>query len=95
MKVLQFGFGNRGAHNHLPHRMTVDTVAYTGTHDNDTTQGWWHSATKTERAAVDAYAGPVRRSSGVAADPRPHLQAWRRWRLFPRRICSNWALRRA
>jgi 4-alpha-glucanotransferase len=59
MKVLQFGFGNRGAHNHLPHRMTVDTVAYTGTHDNDTTQGWWQSATKYERAAVDAYAGPV------------------------------------
>jgi 4-alpha-glucanotransferase len=59
MKVMQFGFGNRGAHNHLPHRMTVDTVAYTGTHDNDTTQGWWQSATKYERAAVEAYAGPV------------------------------------
>ena len=59
MKVLQFGFSNKGAHIHLPHRFTPDTVAYTGTHDNDTTQGWWKTAGKAERAAVEAYAGPV------------------------------------
>jgi len=34
-------------------------VAYTGTHDNDTTQGWWRTAGKVERAAVEAYIGPV------------------------------------
>jgi 4-alpha-glucanotransferase len=34
-------------------------VAYTGTHDNDTTQGWWKLATKFEHAAVEAYVGPV------------------------------------
>ena len=44
MKVLQFGFGDKGAHNHLPHQFTPATVAYTGTHDNDTTQGWWQTA---------------------------------------------------
>ena len=59
MKVLQFGFGDKGAHIHLPHRYAPDTVAYTGTHDNDTTQGWWKTASKTERRAVEAYAGPV------------------------------------
>ena len=59
MKVLQFGFGNKGAHIHLPHRMTTATVAYTGTHDNDTTLGWWQTATKAERNAVEAYVGPV------------------------------------
>ena len=42
MKVLQFGFSDKGAHTHLPHQFTPDTVAYTGTHDNDTTQGWWN-----------------------------------------------------
>jgi 4-alpha-glucanotransferase len=42
MKVIQFGFSDKGAHIHLPHRYTPDTVAYTGTHDNDTTQGWWN-----------------------------------------------------
>jgi 4-alpha-glucanotransferase len=59
MKVLQFGFGSKGAHTHLPQRFTPSTVAYTGTHDNDTTQGWWNMATETERAAVEALVGPV------------------------------------
>jgi len=59
MKVLQFGFSSPGAHIHLPHRFTPDTVAYTGTHDNDTTQGWWQKAAKVERNAVEAYLGPV------------------------------------
>jgi 4-alpha-glucanotransferase len=59
MKVLQFGFGSKGAHIHLPHRFTPDTVAYTGTHDNDTTQGWWDATGKVERGAVEAYLGPV------------------------------------
>jgi 4-alpha-glucanotransferase len=59
MKVMQFGFSSKGAHPHLPHRYTADTVAYTGTHDNDTTFGWFVTASKTERAAVEAYVGPV------------------------------------
>jgi 4-alpha-glucanotransferase len=59
MKVLQFGFSDRGAHIHLPHRYTPETVAYTGTHDNNTTLGWWKTAGKVERAAVEAYVGPV------------------------------------
>ncbi len=59
MKVLQFGFSNKGAHTHLPHRFTVGTVAYTGTHDNDTTQGWWAAVSEAERDAVEALVGPV------------------------------------
>ncbi len=59
MKVLQFGFGSKDAHGHLPHRFSWDTVAYTGTHDNDTTQGWWNTANKAERVAVEALVGPV------------------------------------
>jgi len=59
MKVLQFGFNSKGAHMHLPHRYTPDTVAYTGTHDNDTTQGWWTGAGTAERAAIETYVGPV------------------------------------
>jgi 4-alpha-glucanotransferase len=59
MKVLQFGFNSKGAHMHLPHRFKPDTVAYTGTHDNDTTQGWWSAADRVERGAVEAYVGPV------------------------------------
>jgi 4-alpha-glucanotransferase len=58
MRVLQFGFGDRGAHNYLPHRFEPNTVVYTGTHDNDTTAGWWaQGANPTERAAVRVYTG--------------------------------------
>jgi 4-alpha-glucanotransferase len=59
MRVMQFGFSDKGAHPHLPHQYTPGTVAYTGTHDNDTTQGWWRTLGKAERAAVEAYVGPV------------------------------------
>lgn len=65
MKVLQFGFGSKGAHTHLPHQFAVSTVAYTGTHDNDTTLGWWRTANETERAAAEAYAGPLAESNPV------------------------------
>lgn len=59
MRVLQFGFGDKGAHIHLPHRYEPGTVAYTGTHDNNTTQGWWRIAGKHERAAAEALIGEV------------------------------------
>jgi 4-alpha-glucanotransferase len=56
--VLQFGFSNPGAHVYLPHRLTPDRVVYTGTHDNDTTLGWWKSITSAdERRAVRSYVG--------------------------------------
>jgi len=58
MAVLQFGFGDPGAHMYLPHRLSADRVVYTGTHDNDTTLGWWNSsATEYERRAAKAYVG--------------------------------------
>jgi 4-alpha-glucanotransferase len=60
MKVVQFGFGDKGAHIHLPHRMEPATVAYTGTHDNDTSMGWWRTTGQVEQKAVEAYVGPVR-----------------------------------
>jgi 4-alpha-glucanotransferase len=59
MKVLQFGFSDKGAHMHLPQQFVPATVAYTGTHDNDTTQGWWNTANEKEHAAVGALVGPV------------------------------------
>ena len=66
MKVIQFGFSDTSAHMHLPHQYTPETVAYTGTHDNDTTQGWWQTAGEQERAAAEAYVGPVSVIDGVA-----------------------------
>jgi 4-alpha-glucanotransferase len=58
MAVLQFAFGNPGAHGNLPHRLKPNCVLYTGTHDNDTTRGWFHSgASESEKLAAQAYCG--------------------------------------
>jgi 4-alpha-glucanotransferase len=44
MAILQFGFGNDAqAPTFRPHNYVRELVAYTGTHDNDTTVGWWNS----------------------------------------------------
>ena len=49
MRVLQFGFGDAKATNvNLPHNYLRKIVAYTGTHDNDTTIGWFRSPTQLE-----------------------------------------------
>lgn len=56
MKVLQFGFGELDSP-HLPHRYEPNVVVYTGTHDNDTAQGWFHSAPAHERQAAIDYLG--------------------------------------
>ncbi len=60
MRILQFGFADRGGHVYLPHRYVPNTVAYTGTHDNNTTLGWWRDdLTPDERTLVEAYLGPI------------------------------------
>jgi 4-alpha-glucanotransferase len=41
MRVLQFAFGGTSDNTHLPHNYVPNTVVYTGTHDNDTTVGWF------------------------------------------------------
>ncbi len=43
MKILQFAFGGDTKNHDLPHNYIKNCVAYTGTHDNDTTVGWWFS----------------------------------------------------
>jgi 4-alpha-glucanotransferase len=57
MAVLQFGFSDEGAHIYLPHR-AAGKVIYTGTHDNDTTIGWFNSGTADhERRNAECYLG--------------------------------------
>lgn len=56
MRILQFGFSDRGSHLYLPHRFVPNTVVYTGTHDNNTTLGWWmEDVGEAEQANVQAY----------------------------------------
>src|SRR5258708_4253315 len=59
IKVLQFAFGAPVAHLYCTHNFEPNCVVYTGTHDNDTTLGWWNSiATPEEKRAAAAYVGP-------------------------------------
>ena len=43
MRILQFAFGGDAKNHDLPHNYIENCIAYTGTHDNDTTVGWWKS----------------------------------------------------
>ena len=66
MRILQFGFSARGAHIYLPHRFVENTVVYTGTHDNNTTLGWWRDgATELERAHVATYLHPIEHDGDI------------------------------
>lgn len=49
MKVLQFAFDSREESDYLPHNYTKNCVVYTGTHDNDTTEGWFTALSAKDR----------------------------------------------
>lgn len=54
MKILQFAFDTREESDYLPHNYDKKCIAYTGTHDNDTANGWLESADKKDVAhAID------------------------------------------
>ena len=64
MSVLQFAFGNDAANAYLPHQQIPNAVVYTGTHDNDTSLGWYRT--------VDARTGDhVRRYLRVTGAEMP------------------------
>jgi 4-alpha-glucanotransferase len=66
MRILQFGFGDRGSHLYLPHRYVPNTVTYTGTHDNNTTLGWWRDdVNPIERENVQAYLQPIEQEGDI------------------------------
>lgn len=57
MKVLQFAFDGNPENVYLPHNYPRDCVVYTGTHDNQTTIGWFQSCNEIERQQVQTYIG--------------------------------------
>ena len=80
MAILQFAFGNDPqARSFQPHNYEPDTVAYTGTHDNDTVLGWWRGdAGESVRSEED-----VRREKAFA---REYL------RVGPSEAEMNWVM---
>jgi 4-alpha-glucanotransferase len=57
MRILQFAFDGKSENPYLPHNYEARTVVYTGTHDNDTTRGWWESLPEAQRDQVRRYFG--------------------------------------
>ena len=57
MRILQFAFAGDPHNNFLPHNYHSNTVVYSGTHDNDTTVGWYASATEREKEFLKRYCG--------------------------------------
>ncbi|MCK5121136.1 MAG: 4-alpha-glucanotransferase [Methylococcales bacterium] len=57
MKILQFAFDGSADNFYLPHNHEKNSVVYTGTHDNDTTLGWFESLNDHERHRVYEYLG--------------------------------------
>jgi 4-alpha-glucanotransferase len=57
MRILQFAFAEDNTNLFLPHNYIPNTIAYTGTHDNDTMLGWWNTASEREISAVRHYLG--------------------------------------
>ncbi len=57
MRVLHFAFDGDPSHPFLPHRHVGNCVVYTGTHDNDTTLGWWATLGEREQRFAREYLG--------------------------------------
>jgi 4-alpha-glucanotransferase len=69
-RVLQFAFDGRNDNPHLPHNYGPNTVVYTGTHDNNTTRGWFEELPPDQRQAVWRY---LKRPAGETGDATPAL----------------------
>ncbi|MCX7192673.1 MAG: 4-alpha-glucanotransferase [Proteobacteria bacterium] len=57
MRILQFAFAEDRSNYFLPHNYIANTIAYTGTHDNDTLTGWWNTASDQEKTFAREYLG--------------------------------------
>lgn len=57
MRVLQFAFDGSPTNPYLPHRLQRESIVYTGTHDNDTSLGWYRGLDEATRERVDLTLG--------------------------------------
>jgi 4-alpha-glucanotransferase len=75
MRVLQFGFDGNPENPHLPRNYVHNTVGYTGTHDNNTTRGWFEMLPEQQKQTLWAY---LRRAPGESREVAPELMrlAW-------------------
>jgi 4-alpha-glucanotransferase len=82
MKILQFAFDGSAANPYLPHNHEQRSVVYTGTHDNDTSLGWYGTLDSSMRAHVNEYLG-CRSAEAVPALIRAALASVARLAVVP------------
>jgi len=76
MSVLQFAFDGDQQNAFLPHNTVENMVAYTGTHDNDTSRGWYHELSEQNREYFWKYLGTDPLHESEVADVMIDV-AWR------------------
>jgi 4-alpha-glucanotransferase len=69
-RVLQFAFDGGAENPYLPHNYVPNTVVYTGTHDNNTTSGWYEALPNDQRQNLWQY---LKRSPGGSSEAAPEL----------------------
>jgi 4-alpha-glucanotransferase len=83
MKVLQFAFDSREDSDYMPHNYERNCVVYTGTHDNDTSQGWFQTALSEDAAMAKEYFGLKSERQGNWAFIRSALSSVARLAVIP------------
>jgi len=85
MNVLQFAFGEDMPESpYLPHHHITNAVAYTGTHDNNTTVGWYQDMKKTEKKNLKEYTGmPVNAKNVSEILCRMAYMSISKWVILP------------
>jgi 4-alpha-glucanotransferase len=84
MRILQYAFDSREAgrldagNRFLPHNHSRNSVVYTGTHDNDTTRGWWETRTSEDRDYLERY----------CTSTEPEIE-WRLIRMAMSSVCRS------
>lgn len=85
MRVIQFGFGfDLPTSTHIPHNHTENNVVYSGTHDNNTTLGWFHESDHGTRQRMNEYLGTeVTNDNVVTLMTRLAMQSIARIAILP------------
>ena len=92
-KVLQFAFDGHLDNPYLPDNYVSNAVVYTGTHDNNTTRGWYEDSSDSQRRTMWRY---LNRQAGNEGEAAPELVVSRggpglRWRWLVCRVAqSGW-----
>ena len=83
MKILQFAFGSDASNPYLPHNHTQNSIVYTGTHDNDTSRGWFQTLPQETITTICQYMGATQSEQPVYDLIRAAYMSVSRYAIIP------------